>query len=166
MKMLKTENQKPKSLILETSKADTHASYGQINLACMSLSKNEDLNQNILRELLRGLVYDFDLIAEGTKWNDAKLDKISLSSLDCDRLINSKDGTYTSTLPKSFKKPNEDLLKSKKAATKKKASSKTPTKSKTSKGEIDELLSMLGITRDDVKNIKANAKKTTSKKRV
>ena len=77
MKMLKTENQKPKSLILETSKADTHASYGQINLACMSLSKNEDLNQNILRELLRGLVYDFDLIAEGTKWNDAKLDKIS-----------------------------------------------------------------------------------------
>ena len=166
MKMLKSENQKPKSLILETSKSDTHASYGQINLACMSLSKNEDLNQNILRELLRGLVYDFDLIAEGTKWNDAKLDKISLSSLDCDRLINSKDGTYISALPKSFKKPYEDLLKSKKAATKKKASSKTPTKSKTSKAELDELLSMLGITRDDVKNIKANAKKTTSKKRV
>ncbi len=165
MKILKTENQKPEEFILDSSSSDRSASYGQIQLACMSLSKNENLNQGTLRELLNSLVFDFDLINDGAKWNQAIRKDFKLSSLDCDRLINSKCGTYTSTLPKSFKKPYEDLLKSKKTS-KKKTSSKVAPKKASKKEEIDDILDLLGITRDDVLKIKANAKKTTSKKRV
>tara|TARA_R100000008_G_scaffold45732_1_gene26874 strand:- start:1219 stop:1719 length:501 start_codon:yes stop_codon:yes gene_type:complete len=166
MKMLKSENQKPKSLMLESSSSDTHAGYGQIVKAAISLAKNEGLDQSILKELLRGMVYDFDLIAKGNKWNDSKFDKITLSSLDCDRLIN--NGDYVSTLPKSFKKPYEDLLKASKGS-KKKSTKSSSTKTASKKMEIDELLAANGLTRDDIETLKASKKKSTrtsNKKRV
>ena len=80
MKILKTENQKPKEFILDSSSSDRCASYGQIQMACMDLSKNENLKQGILKRLLNPLVYDFELINSGVSWKDSIRKDFELSN--------------------------------------------------------------------------------------
>lgn len=160
MKILKNECKKSEDLMLSSSKTSTPASYGQINMASMSLANNEGLNQNIIKELLRHMVYDFSKIEQGSKWAESIRKDWTLSSYDCDRLIN--NGDYVSTLPKSFKKPYEDLLKEKES--KKKDSKKSAPQKASKKTELDELLSANGLTRDDIKMLKARKAKTAKKK--